>query len=234
MKSDVSLYEIVGVSEKATPDEIKKAYRRLALHLHPDKNTAPDAQEKFQQLQRVYSILSDPDKRKVYDQTGSIGDAEELDSSDFKSLYEFFKSQLEEITEDKLVEYHNKYRGSQAEECELHELYQRFNGNMVTVMAYLPCCDEAIDSHRFMDMVDKAIQSGDLTASQSYKKWKAKISKKSRPKDPLKPKEASAPHNDLVMAIQKRNANAMDAMADALAAKYGAKPKKKAKKGASK
>lgn len=46
-------------------DEIKKAYRKLALHLHPDKNSASDAQEKFQQLQKVYGILSDPEKCEI-------------------------------------------------------------------------------------------------------------------------------------------------------------------------
>lgn len=53
-----------------------------------------------------------------------------------------------QITEDKLVQYHNRFRGSTDEAHELHELYQRFDGKMSHVMAYLPCCDEAIDSHR--------------------------------------------------------------------------------------
>lgn len=55
-----------------------------------------------------------------------------------------------------------------------------------------------------MDIVDKAIESEKLSISPAYKKWKAKIAKKKRPKDPLKPKKASAPQGDLVMAIQKR------------------------------
>lgn len=55
--------QTTGKSTLACPqEEIKKAYRKLALLLHPDKSSAPDAQEKFQQLQRVYSVLSDPDK----------------------------------------------------------------------------------------------------------------------------------------------------------------------------
>eukprot|EP00892_Ulva_mutabilis_P004987 jgi/Ulvmu1/2860/UM146_0002.1 len=100
---------------------------------------------------------------------------------------------------------------------------------MSHVMAYLPCCDEAVDSHRFMDMIDSAIGSGELETSGVYKKWRAKIVKTKRPKDPLKQKAVTAPPDDLIMAIQKRSANAMDAMADALAAKYAPKSNKKAK-----
>lgn len=55
-----------------------------------------------------------------------------------------------------------------------------------------------------MDMIDSAIESGDLTVSKVYKKWKAKTQKKKRPKDTLKPKKVMAQQNDLVMAIQKR------------------------------
>lgn len=53
-------------------------------------------------------------------------------------------------------------------------------------------------------MIDKAIESGDLTASKVYELWKAKQLKKKRAKDPLRPKKVTAPQNDLVVAIQKR------------------------------
>ena len=72
-----SLYESIGVAKDATPTEIKKAYHRMALKLHPDKNPDnPDAAKQFQTLQKVYGVLGDVDKRKVYDETGRIDDAE--------------------------------------------------------------------------------------------------------------------------------------------------------------
>lgn len=64
-------YKILGVSRNAQTNEIKKAYRKLAKELHPDKNSDdPQASEKFQDLGAAYEVLSDADKRKKYDQCG--------------------------------------------------------------------------------------------------------------------------------------------------------------------
>jgi DnaJ homolog subfamily B member 11 len=64
-------YKILGVSKGATKNEIKKAYRTLAKNLHPDKNKDdPNASEKFSDLSAAYEILSDEDKRKLYDRCG--------------------------------------------------------------------------------------------------------------------------------------------------------------------
>jgi DnaJ-class molecular chaperone len=64
-------YEILGVGRNATSKEIKSAYRKLARKYHPDVNKASDATEKFQQATEAYEILSDPEKRKMYDQFGA-------------------------------------------------------------------------------------------------------------------------------------------------------------------
>ncbi len=63
-------YSILEVSRTATAAELKKAYRKLSLKYHPDKNSAPDAQQKFAELSVAYDVLSDPEKRKVYNQGG--------------------------------------------------------------------------------------------------------------------------------------------------------------------
>ena len=58
-------YTILGVSKGANDEELRKAYRKMALKFHPDKNSSPGAEEKFKQIGEAYDVLSDPKKRQV-------------------------------------------------------------------------------------------------------------------------------------------------------------------------
>lgn len=66
-------YKTLGLTKTATDDEIKKAYRKLALKYHPDKNKSPLAEEKFKEIAEAYEVLSDKKKREVYDRYGEEG-----------------------------------------------------------------------------------------------------------------------------------------------------------------
>jgi molecular chaperone DnaJ len=66
-------YEMLGVPKTASKDEVKNAYRKLALQYHPDRNKSAGAEEKFKEMSEAYAVLSDDEKRKQYDSFGREG-----------------------------------------------------------------------------------------------------------------------------------------------------------------
>src|SRR5687768_16919247 len=84
-------YEVLSVSRSASDDDIKKAYRKLALQYHPDRNSAPEATERFKEATEAYQVLSDAEKRGLYDRYGHSafdrgGGAGSVDFSNFGGL----------------------------------------------------------------------------------------------------------------------------------------------------
>ncbi len=73
MPNNKDFYKVLGLEKGASEDEIKKAYRKMALKYHPDKNKAPDAEEVFKGVAEAYEILSDPKKKELYDKYGEDG-----------------------------------------------------------------------------------------------------------------------------------------------------------------
>ena len=71
MPSKRDYYDVLGVQKQASEDEIKKAYRKLALEWHPDRNKAANANEKFKEINEAYAVLSNKEKRSTYDQFGA-------------------------------------------------------------------------------------------------------------------------------------------------------------------
>jgi molecular chaperone DnaJ len=93
MSNKRDYYEVLNVSKDASKEEIKRAYRKLALQYHPDRNKAPEAESKFKEISEAYAVLSDDSKRSQYDQYGHAGingkySAEDIfRGADFESIF---------------------------------------------------------------------------------------------------------------------------------------------------
>src|SRR3989344_7890134 len=70
MATNRNYYDVLGVSKGASAEELKQAYRKLALQYHPDRNRTKEAEEKFKEINQAYEVLSDAQKRQMYDQVG--------------------------------------------------------------------------------------------------------------------------------------------------------------------
>ncbi|KAJ4885769.1 Chaperone DnaJ-domain superfamily protein [Raphanus sativus] len=226
--SHKSLYEVLGVGATASQQEIRKAYHKLALRLHPDKNKddQEEAKEKFQQLQKVISILGDEEKRAVYDQTGSVDDAD-LSGDVVDNLRDFFKAMYKKVTEEDIEEFEANYRGSESEKNDLIELYTKFKGKMSRLFCSMLCSDPKLDSHRFKDIIDEAIAAGEVKSTKAYKKWAKEVSEIKPPTSPQKMRQkkakASAETDLYALISQRRDSRKekFDTMFSSLASKYG-------------
>lgn len=85
-------YRVLGVDKTASQDEIKKAYRDLALKYHPDRNKSKEAEEMFKKINEAYAVLSDPEKRRQYDTLGDYQFRENFSPSDIFGGFDFEKA----------------------------------------------------------------------------------------------------------------------------------------------
>jgi len=93
-------YEILGVERDATTKDIKRAFRKLAIKYHPDKNKEKDAEEKFRDIAKAYDTLSNADKRKKYDQFGEedgSGEQEKWSQGDFHDIFGTFDQMFQQF-----------------------------------------------------------------------------------------------------------------------------------------
>ncbi|GIY52338.1 j domain-containing protein CG6693 [Caerostris darwini] len=135
-----SLYEVLAVEKTAKAIEIKKAYRQLSLVLHPDKAAEDRKVEytrKFQILSKVHCILSDSEKRQVYDETGIVDDENiSTDDSDPEFWMNYWRALFPRVKLADVAKFFEKYKASKQEKEDLKEAYIKVEGDMDVLPEY--------------------------------------------------------------------------------------------------
>ena len=166
---DFHLYTLLGIERNATENEIKKAYRKTSLKVHPDKNpNDPDADKKFQKVNEAYVILSDDKKRKHYDLTGEV-DQENLE--DLVNRCRFF---YKEFTADDIDDFATRYKNSGEEEEDLVNFYETYKGDITNILEFIPL-SENNDIPRYVKIFDTLIKEKQIKAFKRYKETKNNI-----------------------------------------------------------
>lgn len=242
------LYEVFNVEKTCKAAEVKKAYYRQSLKWHPDRFASADEQQrqtatqKFQVLTKVYEILSDKEKRAIYDETGAIDEENVLgDEASFEDAVRVWRGVFKKVNFEEIEKYMSKYAGSEEQKSDVKLEYERWDGDMDKVLEYVIGDDE----QQIRELIDGLIAEGQLKSTKKFKsstgKTKTNARKRKAEKEAkeaeeslaqIKQKEGDGDLRALILGRQQNRAHHMDSFVDALAAKYGGQPqKKKGKKG---
>jgi DnaJ family protein C protein 9 len=232
------LYEVLGVAKEAKDTEIKRAYHKLSLKVHPDRvelNQIEESTLKFQILSKIYSVLSDPEKRTLYNDTGCVDEDDVIDQdTDWVNVW---KMMFKSITIEDIKQFEKKYKGSIEEEDDLKSAYIDYEGNMDKIMESV-MCSEMGDEDRYKDLISGWIAEGSVPSFPSFvnetnkKKMrrKRKFEKEANEAEELsKELGINDGMDSLKMLIEKRQKDRQDKAEkffDQLAEKYAPKAKK--------
>ncbi|KAI0164194.1 DnaJ domain-containing protein [Xylariaceae sp. FL1272] len=174
-------YEVLGLERTATADQVKSAYRKLALKNHPDKvseGKKTEAHAIFQSIAFAYAVLSDPTRRKRYDETGST--SESIVDADGFSWSDFYREQFcDAISSDAIAKFEAQYKGSDEERDDILVAYEEHEGDMDAIYEHVMLSNVLKDDERFRSIIDEAIASEDVPAFKTYTK-ESKKSKQAR------------------------------------------------------
>ena len=170
-KEGQDLYTLLGIQKSATNTEIRKAYRRLVFLCHPDKNkTDPDASSKFSNITRAYKILSNPDSRKIYDETGEYDEDNQGEINITETLTYFRK-----IFSPKDIEnFEKEYVGSKEEEEDLINYYNENGGDMTKILEWIPFSKND-DVERYIKIYEKLFKNKTLKKNKKFEDTKNKV-----------------------------------------------------------
>lgn len=208
------LYEVLGCNKDATEGDIKKCYYRMSLRVHPDRVAEAEKDEatkKFQALSRVYSVLSDEENRKIYDETGEVGD--DGDASSNRDWYEHWRRMFPAITPKMIANFYANYVGSDDESNDLVAYYNKFDGNMEMVFEWM-IHESEDDCDRLQKILEGKFADGSLKKTAKYDK--TKLTKRKKATRRKRAAEEAAEAADMLTQIKKKHRMSEDASLEAL------------------
>lgn len=239
-----NFYEVLEIPKSATDKQVKKAYHKLSLLVHPDRvagDAKEEATEKFQVLGFIHSILSDKDKRKIYDETGEYD--EEGEEVTMRNWGDYWRTLFKEITDEDINNYEKTYKGSETEIKDLRRAYMDSKGDMDYILEAVPFtnCDE---EPRLHEIIQKLVDAGEVPEYEAFtnedekkknrrkRKWAKEAAEAERLEKSMKLDKSKSSDDDLALAILGRNkarAGEADTFFDSLIDKYAKKAKKTTK-----
>jgi len=163
-----NLYDVLKLAKNASSSEIKRGYHKLSLEVHPDRvdeNSKEEATEKFQTLGKLYSILSDKEKRVVYDDTGEVDDENDLQQD--RDWFDYWRLLFPPVSLDDIKNFEKEYKGSEEEVKDLKSAYCEYKGDMDAIMDAV-LCSSIEDEPRFRKTLTELINNKELP---KYKKF---------------------------------------------------------------
>ncbi|KAJ8727575.1 hypothetical protein PYW07_001694 [Mythimna separata] len=238
-----NLYEVLQIPETASDKEVKKAYHRLSLKVHPDRveeEEKLEATEKFKVLGSIHAILTDKDKRTLYDETKCV------DDEDFNVIIDrdwsfYWRVLFKKITDEDIRAYEKEYVGSALEREDIKQVYLTAKGDMNYIVDHVQFA-RTDQEPRIRELLNEMIKSGEVPEYKIFthepaKKRLRRIAKEKREaklaEEMQKELEMDSGPNSLELMIQQKQqsrAQQIDSFIDDLAAKYGGGSKAKASK----
>jgi len=209
-------YEILKIPKTASASEVKKAYKKLSLLVHPDRVAEEEkevATEKFKVLGKIHAILNDAEKRAVYDDTGCLEDEDFVD--DNKDWNEYWRLLFKEVTFEDLTEYEEKYKGSEEELKDIKAAYEQGEGCMQTILDSVLFTTYE-DEGRLRKIIQKLIKKGELPEYDKFVNEDSATSLKRKRKAEKEAKEAEKLKEEVLN--KKKNGHANLAVTDPVTA----------------
>ncbi|XP_052274401.1 dnaJ homolog subfamily C member 9-like isoform X1 [Dreissena polymorpha] len=231
------LYKILGLKKTATENEVKKGYHKVSLKVHPDRVSEEEKEAstlKFQILGKVYCILSNKEKRAVYDETGEVDDEDDTVPQD-RDWTAYWRMLFRKLTTQDIVDFEKNYKGSKEELEDLKTAYVEFKGDMDEILSNV-LCSTIDDEDRFAGIIKDWIKTKAVPDFKKFSKEtkkskenrKRKFAQEAAEAEEMKAELGLWEDTSLQAIIQSRQQSRQQHMAsffDDLEAKY-AKPKK--------